>query len=79
MAPNKINFTPNGNIDDEFGAVERRYRLRCERAVIDADQAASAAPEDHRRIFAAAMATLLAEFNTYRDRENAYPAVDLVG
>lgn len=61
------------------GAVERRYQLRRERAVIDADRAASALPEDHRRIFAAAMATLLAEFNAYLDRENADPAADLVG
>ncbi|MFE7266470.1 helix-turn-helix domain-containing protein [Streptomyces sp. NPDC057592] len=61
------------------GAVERRYRLRRERAVIDADAAASVSLEDHRRAFAVAMATLLAEFNTYLDRPGAAPAVDLVG
>lgn len=61
------------------GAVERSYRLRRERAGIDADAVASATPEDHRAIFAAAMATLLAEFNSYLDREDADPAVDLVG
>ncbi|MDX6236374.1 MAG: hypothetical protein QOG10_1189, partial [Kribbellaceae bacterium] len=43
------------------GAVERTYRLRRERAVIDADAAASASLEDHRRIFAVAMAILIAE------------------
>ncbi|MEU0503999.1 hypothetical protein [Nocardia sp. NPDC005998] len=59
--------------------MERRYRLRRERAVIDADQAASAAPEDHRGIFATAKATPLGEFNAYLDRENADPAADLVG
>ncbi|WP_227998521.1 helix-turn-helix domain-containing protein [Nocardia australiensis] len=61
------------------GAVERRYRLRRERAVIDADQVASASPEDHRGIFTAAMATLLAEFNTYLDHNGADPTKDLVG
>ena len=61
------------------GAVERRYRLRRERAVIDADAAAAATPEDHRAIFATAMVALLAEFDTYLDRENADPTADLVG
>ncbi|KPC63924.1 helix-turn-helix domain-containing protein [Streptomyces chattanoogensis] len=61
------------------GAVERRYRLRGERAVIDTDTAASVSVEDHRRVFAVAMATLLAEFNAYLDRDGADPAADLVG
>lgn len=61
------------------GAVERSYRLRRERAVIDADTVASATPEAHRAVFATAMATLLAEFNAYLDRENADPAADPVG
>ncbi|MGW9174413.1 helix-turn-helix domain-containing protein [Streptomyces decoyicus] len=61
------------------GAVERRYRLRRERSVIDADTAASVSVEDHRRVFAVAMATLLAEFNAYLDRDGADPAADLVG
>ncbi|MET8795006.1 helix-turn-helix domain-containing protein [Nocardia sp. NPDC004568] len=61
------------------GAMERSYRLRRERAVIDADTATSASAEDHRRIFAVAMATLLAEFQTYLDSDNADPAGDLVG
>lgn len=59
------------------GAVERRYRLRRERAV--ADTGTPVSPEEHRRIFAAAMATLLAEFNAYLDSENVDPAADLVG
>ncbi|MEV5651315.1 helix-turn-helix domain-containing protein [Nocardia sp. NPDC052254] len=57
------------------GAVERSYRLRRERAVIDA----AASVDDHRRIFAVAMATLLAEFQTYLDSDKADPADDLVG
>lgn len=61
------------------GAVERSYRLRVERAVIDADTAATATPEDHRTIFTTAMATLIHEFNGYIDSENADPAADLVG
>ncbi|MEV6273944.1 helix-turn-helix domain-containing protein [Nocardia sp. NPDC051832] len=61
------------------GAVERTYRLRRERAVIDPDQVATATAADHRQIFAAAMATLLAEFNAYLDTEKADPAADLVG
>ncbi|MFF4951137.1 helix-turn-helix domain-containing protein [Streptomyces chattanoogensis] len=61
------------------GAVERRYRLRGERAVIDAETAASVSVEDHRRVFAVAMATLLAEFNAYLDRDGADPTADLVG
>ncbi|RDI54337.1 helix-turn-helix domain-containing protein [Nocardia mexicana] len=61
------------------GAVERRYRLRRENAVIDAESAAAARPDRHRQIFAVAMATLLAEFNAYLDRDGADPAADLVG
>ncbi|MEU2791142.1 helix-turn-helix domain-containing protein [Streptomyces sp. NPDC007100] len=61
------------------GAVERHYRLRRERAVVDAGAAASVPPEEHRRVFAVAMAALLAEFNAYLDRPGADPAADLVG
>jgi DNA-binding transcriptional ArsR family regulator len=61
------------------GAVERRYRLRRERTVIDQEAAASMSLEDHRRLFAAAMAALLAEFNTYLDRDHADPNADSVG
>ncbi|MGH3245633.1 MAG: helix-turn-helix domain-containing protein [Trebonia sp.] len=58
------------------GAVERRYRLRQDRPVIDADGAAAMTLEDHRRGFAAAMAVLIAEFNAYLDRDGADPAAD---
>ncbi|MFC4587491.1 helix-turn-helix domain-containing protein [Sphaerisporangium corydalis] len=61
------------------GAVERRYRLRRAQAVIDAGTAASTSLEDHRRVFALAMAILMAEFNAYLDRDHADPAADLVG
>jgi DNA-binding transcriptional ArsR family regulator len=58
------------------GAVERRYRLRQDRPVIDADAAATMTLEDHRRGFAAAMAVLITEFNAYLDREGAEPTAD---
>ncbi|KOU04826.1 ArsR family transcriptional regulator [Streptomyces sp. NRRL F-5755] len=61
------------------GAVERRYRLRRERAVVDAETAASVPVTEHRRVFAVAMAALLAEFHAYLDRPGADPAADLVG
>jgi DNA-binding transcriptional ArsR family regulator len=61
------------------GAVERSYRLRRERAMVDAAAAASLSVADHRRVFAAAMATLMAEFDAYLDRDGADPATDLVG
>jgi DNA-binding transcriptional ArsR family regulator len=58
------------------GAIERRYRLRRERAVIPAEQAASMSLADHRRGFTAAMAVLLAEFNSYLDRGDVDPFTD---
>jgi DNA-binding transcriptional ArsR family regulator len=61
------------------GAVQRHYRLRQDRAIIDAETAASASSDDHRAVFATAMAVLIAEFNAYLDRDNADPAQDLVG
>ena len=60
------------------GAVERHYRLRHERTLIDADLAASMSLDDHRRGFAAAMAATVAEFNAYLDREDADPTADQV-
>ena len=61
------------------GIVERRYRLRRDRATVDVQMMASLSPEDHRRVFAAAIATLLAEFNAYLDRDQADPVADSVG
>ncbi|MGW1467740.1 helix-turn-helix domain-containing protein [Streptomyces sp. NPDC002308] len=61
------------------GAVERRYRLRRDRAGIDADTAGSLSPDDHRRAFAAALAVLTAEFAAYLDHDTADPVADLVG
>jgi DNA-binding transcriptional ArsR family regulator len=61
------------------GAVERRYRLYRPRAVINPDAAASMSLEEHRHGFAAAMAALVAEFNTYLHQPNADPTEDKVG
>lgn len=61
------------------GTIERRYRLRHPRPVIDAEAAAAASLEDYRRAFAVAMAALLGEFNAYLDRGHADPAADAVG
>lgn len=61
------------------GTIERRYRLRQPRPVVDVDAAATASLEDYRRAFAVAMAALLGEFNAYLDRGHADPAADAVG
>ncbi|MET7335751.1 helix-turn-helix domain-containing protein [Nonomuraea sp. NPDC005650] len=61
------------------GAVERRFRLRLDRVVVDADAVAALSPDDHRRVFATSMAVLAAEFNAYLDRDAPDPAADLVG
>jgi DNA-binding transcriptional ArsR family regulator len=60
------------------GAVERHYRLRRDRTVIDADAGASMSLDDHRQGFAAAMAALHAEFNAYLDRPGADPFADQI-
>jgi DNA-binding transcriptional ArsR family regulator len=61
------------------GAVERHYRLRQDRAVIDLEAARKMTSEDHRRAFASAVAALVAEFHAYLDRDASDPVADLVG
>ncbi len=58
------------------GAVERSYRLRRERAVIDAGTVSREGPS---RAFAAAMAALIAEFDAYLGGDGAAPAADSAG
>ena len=60
------------------GAVERRYRLVPGGAIVDAEAARSMTADDHRRAFTAAMAALIADFNTYLDGEDASPLSDEV-
>lgn len=59
--------------------VQRRYRLDRAKSVVDAGDAARASKDDHRRIFAAAISVLVAEFNGYLDQADADPSADLVG
>lgn len=61
------------------GAVQRRYRLREERARVAAEVGKSMSREDHRRAFGGAMAALIAEFNAYIARKDANPFDDRVG
>ena len=61
------------------GAVERRYRLRDDRAAVTPEMLESLSLDDYRRGFATAMSILLAEFSAYLDRDGADPAADLVG
>jgi DNA-binding transcriptional ArsR family regulator len=60
------------------GAVERRYRLCEERALVAPDEGKAMSREDHRRGFGSAMAALIAEFNSYIARRDANPFDDLV-
>jgi hypothetical protein len=60
------------------GIVERHYRLLRVRAVIDPAAAAAMTIDDHRRGFAAVMASLIAEFNAYLDRPASNPTSDSV-
>lgn len=69
-------------VADEYrvrGAVERRYVLRRDRAVIDRETAATMTSEDHRRTFALAVSVLLTEFSAYLNRPGADPVADWLG
>ncbi|MFI9511349.1 helix-turn-helix domain-containing protein [Nocardia sp. NPDC052566] len=61
------------------GAVERHYRLRRDRATIDAESAATMSLDDHRNGFTATLAALHADFNAYLDRAGADPVADAIG
>jgi hypothetical protein len=60
------------------GAVERSYRLHDARLTIDREAAEAMSIADHRQGFAAAITALIADFNTYLDREGADPVADSV-
>lgn len=61
------------------GGVERSLRLRDGAATIDSKTAALLTTDDHRTAFAAAIASLLGEFNRYLDSGRADPTADEVG
>ena len=56
--------------------IERYYRLRHARAVLDEDAAEAMTVDDHRVGFGAAVASLLAEFEVYLQRPDARPHQD---
>ncbi|WP_246281909.1 helix-turn-helix domain-containing protein [Fodinicola acaciae] len=58
------------------GAVERHFRLRQEKAVIEQEKLTA---DDYRQGFAVVMAVLAAEFDAYLQRQGADPVADLVG
>lgn len=58
------------------GAVERSYRLEHTRAILADAEVAAMSTDDHRRGFAAAVTSLLAEFEIYLDRDGADPLTD---
>ena len=61
------------------GAVERRYRLRPDRAAITTEMLESLSVDDYRRGFVTAMSILLAEFDAYLSRDGVDPLMDMVG
>lgn len=61
------------------GAVERTFRLHQDRAAVGPEAVAALSRDDHRRVFATALAVLNAEFNAYLDQDHADPVADLVG
>jgi DNA-binding transcriptional ArsR family regulator len=58
------------------GAVERSYRLREEKAVIDPAARAAMTREEHRRAFTAFSASLIADFDRYLAHDSADPTAD---
>lgn len=58
------------------GIMERTYRLRWDRAQLDAADRAAMTVDDHRRAFTAFAGSLLADFDRYLAREPLDPAAD---
>ena len=61
------------------GAVERTYVLRTAAARINVDEVASMTPEEHRQVFLAFVAGLIADFDRYLARDDFNPARDFAG
>ena len=58
------------------GTIERAYALHLPRAGVGSDEARQLGIEDHRRAFAAYVATLLADFDRYLDGPDPDPVAD---
>lgn len=56
------------------GTVERSYRVRQDRALVDADARASMTKEDHRRAFTVFTGAMLADFDRYLAHDDTEPA-----
>ncbi|RZS44699.1 helix-turn-helix protein [Herbihabitans rhizosphaerae] len=61
------------------GVVERRYRLPMANATMSTEDVEAMTPDDHRRGMAAVVATILAEFDLYLDRDDVDVIADGVG
>ncbi|MBO2456217.1 helix-turn-helix domain-containing protein [Actinomadura violacea] len=55
------------------GTVERSYRVRQEKALVDEDARAAMTKDDHRRAFAVFAGAVLADFDRYLSRDDADP------
>jgi DNA-binding transcriptional ArsR family regulator len=56
------------------GTVERSYRVRQDKALVDADARAAMTKDDHRQAFTVFTGALMADFDRYLSRDDAEPA-----
>lgn len=56
------------------GTVERSYRVRQDKALVDDDARATMTKEDHRQAFTVFTGALMADFDRYLSREDTEPA-----
>ncbi|WP_262702188.1 MULTISPECIES: helix-turn-helix domain-containing protein [Streptomyces] len=56
------------------GTVERSYRVRQDKAVVDADARTAMTKDDHRQAFTVFTGALMADFDRYLSRDDADPA-----
>ncbi|WP_016697974.1 helix-turn-helix domain-containing protein [Actinoalloteichus spitiensis] len=60
------------------GTVERSYRVRQDKALVDDDARDTMTKDDHRRAFTVFTGAMLADFDRYLSREDTEPARDNV-
>lgn len=56
------------------GTVERSYRVRQDKALVDAEARTTMTKDDHRRAFTVFTGALMADFERYLSREDTEPA-----